>query len=288
MARWTELGLVTALSLLSIVPRANAASLADCGNINVEANAQCKLDTGLSCKAECTPVSCSAALYASCQGTCNVVPPSCDVSCSGTCEGQCNGSASFDCSANCQGTCGGSCDSQCTTHCQNDSDQTTCMTNCNASCNATCQGECDATCNANTDVSCSGKCQASCQGSCNASARIDCQASCQADGYLRCTGGCQADCETTGGGGLFCSGQYVDVGGDLKSCVDAIEAALNIHVSGYANGSASCSGNTCQAEANAGVSCALDRLGKRKGVTGSAMILAAAGLTVGVRRRRRP
>jgi hypothetical protein len=60
-------------------------------------------------------------------------------------------------------------------------------------------------------------------------------------------------------------------------------------VTGYANSSGSCSGNTCQGEANAGasVSCALVRLGQKKGMAGSLIILGAAGLVAGVRRRRR-
>ncbi len=277
MARLTSVGLVTALSLFSLVPAAQAANVTDCGNIDVEANATCSVQTGVSCEANCTPINCSAALYASCQGSCNVTPPSCDVSCSGTCQGQCSANANFDCTANCTGTCQGNCNSNCTTYCQTNANQTDCMTNCNASCQATCQGECDASCTGSASADCTGKCTASCQGSCNASARIDCQATCQSNGYLSCTGGCQAACQNTGQGGLFCNGQYVDVGNNLQSCITALKDELNIQVTG----SASCSGNTCQAQASA--SCALARLGEKKGMTGGLIILAAAGLIAGVR-----
>ena len=285
MARLTFLGLVTALSLFSMVPTAKAASIASCGDINVEASAQCKVETGVECEANCTPINCSASLYATCQGGCNITPPSCDVSCSGTCEGQCTGNANFDCSGNCTVTCGGTCDSKCTAHCQNDANQATCVADCKASCTATCQGECDASCNANVSGTCSGKCQASCQGSCNASARIDCQANCQATGYVDCTGGCKAACQRTGQGGLFCDSQYVDDGNNLQNCINAIQDALHITVDASATGN--CSGNSCQGEAKASASCALARLGEKKGLAGGLMILAAAGLVIGVRRRRR-
>jgi len=285
MARWTYLGLVTAFSLCVLAPSTKAASLSQCGNINVQANATCKVESGVTCEGNCTPISCSGALYAQCQGSCNFTPPSCDISCSGTCEGKCSATANFDCSADCKGTCGGSCESKCTAHCQSDADQTTCVANCNASCTATCQGECDATCSANADVTCQGKCTASCKGSCNASAHIDCQATCQANGYLDCEGGCKFACERQGSGGLFCDGQYVDDNDNLSGCVSAIEKAINIKVD--TSGSASCSGNSCQAEGKASASCALSRVGEKKGLSGGILALVAAGLAIGVRRRQR-
>jgi hypothetical protein len=287
MAR-LNLGLVTFLSLFAVVPAAHAASIADCGNIDVQASATCEVKTGVECKAQCTPLSCSASLYAECSGQCNVTPPSCDVSCSGTCEGQCSGSASFDCAANCKGTCGGSCESKCTAHCQSDANSAQCNADCNTSCTATCQGECDASCNGNATVDCSGKCQASCTGSCNASAHVDCQATCQANGSASCQGGCELACDRTDGGGLFCDGKYVDDGGHLKSCVDALKAALNITVTGYASSSGNCSGNTCTGEAKAGgsASCAMARLGSHKGAVGGLVLLGTALLGAGVRRRR--
>lgn len=285
MARWSFLGLVAVFSLCAMAPTAKAASLSQCGNINVEASATCKVESGVTCEANCTPLNCSGSLYASCQSSCNITPPSCDVSCSGACEGKCSASANFDCSADCRGTCGATCDSNCTAHCQNDANQTTCVANCKASCTATCQGECDASCSGSASATCQGKCTASCQGSCNASARIDCQATCQANGYLKCEGGCQAACQRQNGGGLFCDGQYVDDGDNLQGCIDAIQQAINIKVD--TSGEASCSGNTCQAQGSASASCALSRVGQNKGLTGGLVILAAAGLAIGVRRRQR-
>lgn len=288
MTRTSLISLMVAISTLAALPRAQAATLADCGNINIEANATCKVETGLSCEAHCTPLNCSAALYAECKGECTATPPSCEVSCSGTCEGRCSANATFDCAADCKGTCSGKCDADCTSHCSSDANQAECQANCKASCTATCDGECDASCQASANATCSGKCQASCQGSCNAAGRIDCQAACQGRLYANCTGGCKADCQRTGEGGLFCNGQYVDHGGNLQSCVDAIRAKLNIEVDGYATSNGSCSGNSCQGEVSAGASakCALSRVGESRGLSAGLVFLAATVLGAGVRRRK--
>ena len=285
MARLTFVGLVTAISLFSIVPTAQAASIADCGEINVEASAKCKVDTGLACEAECTPVSCSGKLYVGCQGNCKATLPSCETTCNADCTGKCTANANFDCTGECNTSCEGTCVGNCQTKCASNSTGTNCQAECEGSCKATCHGECDASCTGSASADCQGKCTASCTGSCNGQARLTCQADCQANGYLACTGGCKASCQRTGEGGLFCDGQYVDDGGHLQSCIDAIEAALpTITVDSSATGS--CSGNSCQGEAKASASCALARLGEKKGMTGSLLILAAAGLVVGVRRRR--
>jgi hypothetical protein len=282
MARQSFIGLLAALSFVALVRPAHAASIADCGNINVEASATCELKTGVACELQCKPLNCSAALYVGCTGECTAVPPSCDLSCSGTCEGQCTGNANFDCSANCKGTCDVKCDSKCTADCQTAANQAECQANCKATCSATCQGECDASCTGTASANCSGKCQASCQGSCNAAARVDCQAACQARGYATCTGGCTAACQREKGG-LFCKGQYVDDGGNLQSCMDALRDIMHITVSG----SASCSGSSCQAEGKASASCATAPRGPKDGAIGGSVLLAIAGLAIGARRRRK-
>ena len=64
-------------------------------------------------------------------------------------------------------------------------------------------------------------------------------------------GGCTAQCSAPMGA-LFCDGQYVDVGGDIESCLTDLKNLLNINV----EGSASCSGDTCMAQASASTSCA--------------------------------
>jgi MYXO-CTERM domain-containing protein len=79
--------------------------------------------------------------------------------------------------------------------------------------------------------------------------------SCQSKGYAQCktdlTGGCKAQCQKPEGA-LFCDGNYVDSGNNLQNCIDALNAVLHVKV----DASASCSGNTCTAQASASSSCA--------------------------------
>ncbi|HQP38115.1 MAG TPA: hypothetical protein PLI95_23185 [Polyangiaceae bacterium] len=246
--------LALAIPMLATSP-ASAADLSSCGNINVSANAQCELVVDVdACKAKCTPISaemsCSVEAYGSCDGECQATLPSCDVSCNGTCEGSCTGNpGSFDCQANCQGTCEGDCSGKCASDAN--------KSECEASCKATCQGECKASCEATPpSADCKGKCEGSCKGSCNAEARMDCQVDCQGKLMGECKGkiegGCEVQCSKPDGA-LFCNGSYVDAGGNLESCMNALEAALNIKVSGHA--SADCEGNSCSAEAEGSASC---------------------------------
>lgn len=110
-------------------------------------------------------------------------------------------------------------------------------------------------------------------------------------GYLNCTsqlqGGCQADCSAKGG--LFCNGQFVNVNGSqLDDCANALECAFNIKVSGYASGSASCDGGTCEASGQAGASASCDMSPNTPPLSGGLLALGLAGIGAGfVRRRRR-
>jgi MYXO-CTERM domain-containing protein len=117
---------------------------------------------------------------------------------------------------------------------------------------------------------------------------MDCQLNCQSKGYLDCRtnlqGGCETAC-TQPDGALFCDGQYMDVGSQIDQCVAALEAAFQIEVTGYANGNAQCSGGSCTANAEAGISCAQSRgdtSGSALGVLGA---LAAFGLALGRRKK---
>ncbi|HMA93312.1 MAG TPA: hypothetical protein VKP30_11545 [Polyangiaceae bacterium] len=263
--------------------QAVAASIAACGDVNVEATARCEVKTGIDCEAQCTPLSCNASLYAQCNGQCNITPPSCDVSCSGSCEAKCSANANFDCSADCRATCEGNCSGDCQAHCASKSGDTDCVANCQGSCKATCDGECNVSCEGKAQVDCKGKCSASCQGSCNASASVDCQADCQAKAYATCTGGCKAECRNTGEGALFCNGEWVDHGGNLDECIQALREQLNIQVSG----SASCSGNSCQAEGKASASCAVSQPGKDAGSWIGLGLFGAVATGLVLRRRQR-
>ena len=270
-----------------------ADSIADCGNIDVEANAQCEVKASGGCTVDdCTPVSCSATLYAECQGQCNATPPSCDVSCQGSCEADCNvDPGSFDCSADCTGSCDASCSGDCSAKCASDANSAECEAKCEGTCKATCQGDCDASCTGTPpEATCQAKCQGSCQGSCNAQAHLDCQLSCRAEGEASCTGGCEVACEQPEGA-LFCDGQYVDHGGNLDSCVAALKDKLNIEVTGYATADASgqCSGSTCEGEASAkaGASCAMVPGSRGHGPWSIALGLGLVAFGAGMRRRRR-
>jgi len=263
-----------------------SAGLDACGDIHVEANAQCEVVVGAECDARCEPVrfeaACAADLQASCEGQCDAsFEASCTASCQGSCQAECEvNPPSFSCSAECNANCGANCDAQCSASGNKGE--------CRASCEASCSAECDASCSATPgSASCEAKCEASCEGECTAEANLDCQVECQASGYVDCKadlqGGCEVRCDDPEGA-LFCDGQYVDAGNNLEKCVAALEAALNIEVEGYAHGE--CSGNKCEAEA--GVSCAL-MPGSPGSLDSRVLAALAAGLGVAVvaRRRRR-
>jgi hypothetical protein len=102
--------------------------------------------------------------------------------------------------------------------------------------------------------------------------------------------GCTADCGDPSGA-LFCDGNYVDHGGNLQSCIDAIKAALpsvTVDISATSSGDSSCSGSSCQAsgQAEASASCAFTPSRPRNSVTYGAFALVAALGAVCIRRRR--
>ena len=261
------------------------AGIEACGNIHVEADAQCEVKTGIECQGMCTPVSvqaqCAAELTVNCDGDCTLqADATCQADCSGTCVANCEAQpAEFDCEGSCYGDCSGSCDS----YCASSSNQAQCRASCRGSCDGECSGKCEGT---PASATCDAKCQASCSGSCEAEANFDCQVNCQADGFAQCQadleGGCKINCDREQGA-LFCNGEFVDDGGNLQECVDALKALLNIEVSGYSHGE--CSGNMCEGEAGGAISCSCDETGPDKtawlGALGVVFIVAAT------RRRRK-
>lgn len=230
------------------------AGIEACGNIHVEASAECEIDTGIQCEARCEPLSieaaCAGQLYLECEGMCNAeLDVMCTTDCQGSCEAECDvDPGQFDCQASCEADCQGSCTASCM-----DSE-------CEASCAATCSGECSASCDVvPPSADCQAQCDGCCGGSCTAEANFECQASCQGEAWAECTvdieGGCKAACQRDEGA-LFCDGQYVDHGGNLKECADALRALFDIEISGYAEGE--CSGNMCSGEVGGSISCAVD------------------------------
>lgn len=243
---------------------ASAGSLADCGNINVSAQAKCEMQVSGGCTAQCTPLSFAAACDAKCTGSASV---SCTGSCQASCEGSCN-PGSFDCSAYCSGDCSGKCSGECASSGD--------KTNCEGSCEASCSAKCSASCKVNPP-DCKGKCEASCGGSCEAQANVSCSASCSAE----LSGGCTAQCSDPKGA-LFCDGQYVDAGDHMQNCLDYL-GSIGITVT--ASGDASCSGGSCEAEGKASASCAMQPGGTAFDGTAFALFAAAAGLVAARRRR---
>jgi modification target Cys-rich repeat protein len=285
----------TALALSSIAagaallfaPSTAYAGIDACGNINVRAEAKCKVEAQ-GCEVQCTPVkfeaACAGKLEAQCSGgTCKATASvECTGSCQGTCEGQCKANpGSFDCQGSCEGSCSADCSGKCAAEANKGE--------CEASCKATCSGSCSAKCEGTPPTAtCEGKCQASCSGSCEGKANIDCQIDCQATGYAECKssleGGCKADCSQASGA-LFCDGQYVDTGDNLQNCIDALNAYLKVKVE--ASGSASCDGGTCQAEGKASATC--NSVPMETSADGAFFAIGALGVVgaVAAKRRRR-
>jgi MYXO-CTERM domain-containing protein len=99
-------------------------------------------------------------------------------------------------------------------------------------------------------------------------------------------GGCKVACQSPKGA-LYCNGQYVDYGDNLDRCVNALKAALDIEVQGYAYGSASCSGGSCEAEGEAGCSMSVANAPTDGSAPYAIGLLGALGALVFSRVRRR-
>ena len=274
-------------------PQPAQAGIGACGDIHVEAQAQCTvIPPGAQCEAMCEPLAvraaCSARLAVDCRGECTDLP---SVSCKGSCQASCSADCEvdpgkFDCKVACEAECTGGCSAQC----KADSDQASCEAACEGNCSASCDGHCDVEL---PEADCEAGCEASCEGSCEADANFDCQVDCQGEARAECEvdvqGGCEVECESQQGA-LFCDGQYVDHGDNLEECAAALRAALDIKVSGMTSGSASCTNGQCEAEGRAkgkvSSDCAVGRPGGRIG--SGVLVLLGMGwvLALGVWRRR--
>jgi hypothetical protein len=278
---------VVVAATLAAVPA--HAGIDACGNIDVTADAQCKVLVDADCEAQCTPpkleAACAAKLEASCETMCDLPAVNCSASCQGDCETECNVKpADFECEGNCTATCEGDCSSKCKT-----SDNST---ECEAQCNATCSGECHGSCTGTpAEADCTGKCTASCQGSCKVDTNFDCQTMCQGQGFVKCQadikeGSCDVQCKKPEGA-VFCDGQFVDNGGNAQKCIDALDAYLKAHVDASASGSSSCDNGVCSAEGEAKASCHCSTPARRSGSTSTAFAIAGVLGLMGVLRMRR-
>lgn len=252
---------LSAVALLGIAsaPTVARADLSDCGDISLEAQAECTVvPPTAGCEVMCTPISvraaCSAKLAASCEASCDQLP---SVACSGRCVADCTGQCTvdpgkFDCEAACRGDCNGQCEAKC----QANSDKAGCMAECSGACGVSCRSSCDVNL---PSADCEGKCEAGCEGSCKVDTNFDCQASCQSKGYAKCEadvqGSCKARCKAEEGA-LFCDGQFVDNGDNLDMCIAALKAAFNarVTVTAESEGESGCDGGTCEAKGAARVS----------------------------------
>lgn len=233
-------GSLAAVCLFSL--DANAGALDACGDIFVEAGANCEVLVEGGCKTQCEPAAftavCAAEGSLSCSGDCNVeADVGCTGSCQTSCEAECNVEpATFDC----QGTCEGSCSGDCSARCDGSSNRA----ECEGSCKATCSAECDASCTVEPgQADCTAQCMGSCSGECRADVNMDCQIDCQSDLYAECKvdfqGGCETQCESPSGA-IFCDGQFIETS-NIDTCVDALRDLLNASVEFEAEASGSAS-----------------------------------------------
>lgn len=289
---WSVSASAAALAAMLFSSAPASADLGSCGDIAVTAQAKCEVvPPSLDCEKRCTPVSirasCSARLAASCDASCSKLP---SVDCSGSCEASCKGECTvdpgkFDCRATCEADCSGHCDAGCSSS----SDKTQCRAECMGSCSVSCQKSCDVEL---PSADCTGKCMASCDGSCRVETNLDCQIDCQAKGFVDCEadvmGGCEIDCKGKEGA-LFCDGQYVDHGDNLKMCIAALRDRLDIQIDAESSGSSGCDAGTCSAEGKASVSsdCSVTRLGRSgPAALGWSALVGLGALSLRRRRRR--
>jgi hypothetical protein len=277
---------LVASQLLSATPA--HAGIEACRNIDVEASGKCDVRVDAKCDVSCTPfnvqAACAAQVDITYSASCPKVPSvSCTADCQVDCQAKCRVTpAQFDCSASCKANAAANCDAECASNAK--------QSECTASCQATFAADCDASCKVTPGTAdCSGKCEGSCNGSCTAQSELECQFEAQGQAYASCEASVQAHCEadcTKAEGALFCDGEYIDHTGTLKDCIDAIEAAVpSVTIDVSAQGSASCSGNSCVAEGSASANCAFAPSGSGHEVAGAFAVFAALGAMC-IRRRK--
>lgn len=229
---------LAAVSLFSL--DAQAGGLDACGNIFIDAGANCELLFDGGCEAQCQPPAFTAACAAEgsimCGGQCNVeADVACTTDCQGACELECEvDPATFDCRASCEGNCSADCSAQC----NGSADRSECEASCQSTCSAECKGSCTLE---PGEADCVAQCQSCCTGECRAEINMDCQIGCQSDLYVDCKasfeGGCEAQCSAPEGA-IFCDGQFIEVS-NIAACVAALSELLNTEISGEASASGS-------------------------------------------------
>jgi MYXO-CTERM domain-containing protein len=211
------------VGIVAFAPGVARAGVPECGNIRIEAGAQCRLELGGGCEAQCSlgvyEKACATYGYQTCNETCTLPPvPECTDECTELCADQCEVGIEVVCHQNCFPECVDECAASC--EAAEDTIQ------CRASCEATCDGECDHQCAMlPVDASCYSHCLECCGGSCNASANMDCQLECQDHAlWEQCEYELQVKCDASCDveGALFCDGQLVAAGAELEACASAL------------------------------------------------------------------
>lgn len=230
-----------------------------CGDIDIDASAQCSIAFQSDCSTVCAPPTCedacAAKLEKQCDSQCTAqADATCTQTCGTSCSTQCASSPpTFDCSTDCDTRCQAGCSSSCTSSSSSSDDggvTVTSSTDCQASCGACCSENCNTQCVAvSTTADCNTKCNADCTGSCTASANVTCQEDCQESSFDQCKNDLSNQCVTQcqgSTGAIVCNGSYV-AADDVQQCIDALNGILSVQIS--ATGSSSCSGDQCSGSA---------------------------------------
>jgi hypothetical protein len=224
------------------------------GQEEVSISAECSWYAGATCEAECDGFD----FWASCEGQFDVTcDPECDqfdvdIECSGSCEADCATTCTDPGSFDCEGYCSVDCNASCEAECAASASGSEAQAECTGHCGAYCEGKCGVSCDVELP-DCTTACSASCEGECSAEANIDCHlcdaevyVDCEANMDLDCHGGCDVD------GVLECDGDYI-TRDDLEAAVQWVEDNTDFEIT-Y-DGSASCEGNSCEAEGTATFTC---------------------------------
>ena len=119
---------------------------------------------------------------------------------------------------------------------------------------------------------------------------MSCQVQCQEASYAQCKNAFTQTCTTQcnqAEGAVFCDGNYVDVGGNLVECVNALNAILTSKIQLSASGSGSCQGNQCTGTGTAKASCAATPAPAPSGPLAAFGALFGLAVAAGIRRAKR-
>jgi MYXO-CTERM domain-containing protein len=269
---------------------AHAERLAACGGVWLEglAEGSCEVVPAQECETRCEAVSfvtvCAARLTTDCNSACTVdVAVDCEVGCGETCVNDCEKTVAEQ-PPNCMGLCMSDCQMDATSACEDDDAKGECRSS-GAHC---CADRCHAECSQTQETTCEPVCDRACYGSCEARANLDCQIECQSERFNFCQRivleECNTECEETGAA-IFCEGQFLATGGDLRACADDLRASFDIELDVDIDVDVDCEGDLCDGDTwKSRFTCAVEPK-QRQGLGFGLAVLALLGM--GARRRRR-